>query len=77
LGKVTRGETAAAGLDNASVGKERWIVDMELACEADTALDQKTVATELRGQAGDATLSAATIRGRRRTPPTALSGRGR
>jgi hypothetical protein len=28
-----------------------------------------------RGQAGDATLSAATITGRRRTPPTALSGR--
>jgi hypothetical protein len=40
LGKVARGETAA-GLDNASVGKERWIVDMELACEADAAVDQK------------------------------------
>jgi hypothetical protein len=48
---------------------------MELACEADTAVDQTTVATELRGQAGDATLSAATIKRRRRTAPTALNGR--
>jgi hypothetical protein len=80
MGNAARSEDHPAGLAAASVGKEQWIVDTEIAFEADAIIRPKNRRDEGYEAntvmlARDATPSAATIRRRRRTPPITLSAR--